>query len=185
MLSLLLLTMVWSCKSLEDMSPPELKIEETTKLDFSELGGTYRNSIDTSFGEIEHSPQRGIQEDRLKLCDRLFLFPPDSGYNENVFIKLNFVSKNDATLEVYNQKGILSSKSIKGKFKNGYFYVKPRVYIIPFFPIYYIHSFERVRIGKSKDYLVVDHTMNAWGFALFGGGSDIGRSTSLYQKIKE
>jgi hypothetical protein len=108
------------------MSPPALKIEKATKLDFTKLSGTYHNSIDTSFGEIEHSPKRGIQEDQLKLCDLLFLIPTYSGYNENVFIKLEFISKNKANIEVYDDEGIISSKSIKGKFKNGYFYVKPK-----------------------------------------------------------
>jgi hypothetical protein len=167
------------------MSPKTFEIEKISSSEFSKLDGEYRNQMDSLYGRIEHSPYRGVPEDRLKLCDRLFLIPPDSGYYQNVVVRLEFISRNKANVKVRNDQGLISSKSIKGKFKNGYFYLRPKGFIIPFFPIYYHHNFERARIGKSVKGLIVDHTINSWGFALFAGSSDFGRSTSTYKEVNE
>jgi hypothetical protein len=58
------------------------------------------------------------------------------------------------------------------------------MFLIPFFPVFYVHNFEQVRIGKVENDIVVDHTIKMWGFSLIAGGSDSGRSTSIYKKGK-
>ena len=98
---------------------------------------------------------------------------------------MKFLSHKRATVTAYQNGAVLFSKSIRGRFKNGYFYAKPKMFIIPFFPIFYAHNFKRVRIGKIGSDLVIDHTLKSWGFALMAGGSDRGRSTSIYKRIEE
>ena len=85
----------------------------------------------------------------------------------------------------YQKGNCFLTKRIKGKFKNGYFYVKPKVSLIPFFPVYYVHDIERVRISKVGDDIVVDHSVKMWGFALIAGATESGRSTSIYKSKKE
>ena len=130
-------------------------------------------------------PYRGINENNRNLLDRLFIFFPDKAYENDVTVKFEFVTKRKANVSAYQHGQIFLSKRIRGRFKNGYFYVKPKIFLIPFFPVLYVHNFERVRIGKIENDIVVDHTIKMWGFALFAGGSDSGRSTSIYKTEKQ
>lgn len=171
-----------SCQSLKNLSPTEFQIQEIEKNNFSTLNGQYKNVQDTVFGQIVHLPGRGLNENDKKLNDRLFLFVPKYGYNESSSVKLEFESNRKCTvIGLYNSQ-ILFEKKLKGKFKSGYFYVRPKFYLIPFFPLYYVHRFKRIRIGKTiSNDLVIDHTEKMWGFALFAGGEDKGRVTSIYK----
>lgn len=100
-------------------------------------------------------------------------------------MEIKFISVKKGVVNVLQNDTVLFTKNIRGKIRNGYFYVRPKIFIIPFFPILYWHNFERVRIGKIGDDIVIDHTLRSWGFALFAGGSDNGQSTSIYKAIKE
>jgi hypothetical protein len=167
------------------MSSNDYIIDNLQKNDFVKLNGIYKNSQDTVFGQIVHMPYRGINENNRNLLDRLFIFIPDKAYENDVTVKFEFISKRQANVSACKNGQIFLSKKIRGKFKNGYFYVKPKVFLIPFFPVFYVHNFERVRIGKVENDIVVDHTIKMWGFALFAGGSDSGRSTSIYKTEKQ
>ncbi len=183
-LILLILISLIGCQPLKNMSSNDYQIVNLKKHDFKKLNGIYKNTQDTVFGQIVHMPYRGINENNRNLLDRLFIFLPDKAYEENVTVKVEFISKRQANVSAYQNGQIFLSKKIRGKFKDGYFYVKPKIFLIPFFPIFYVHNFERVRVGKVKNDIIIDHTIKMWGFALFAGGSDSGRSTSIYKSEK-
>lgn len=161
-------------------------IDQVRKDNFYKLNGTYNNLQDTAFGQIVHLPYTGMKEDNRSLLNRLFLFFPDKGaYEKDIFVKIEFTSKKKAVVSAYQHGQIFFTKNIRGRFKNGYFYLRPKVFLIPFFPVLYAHNFERTRFGKVGNNLIVDHTIKMWGFALFAGGSDSGVSTSIYKTEKK
>jgi len=184
LLIFIILNLTTGCQPLKNMSSNDYLIDNLQNNDFVKLNGTYKNSQDTVFGKIAHMPYRGINENNRNLLDRFFIFFPDKAYENDVTVKFEFISKRQANVCAYQNGQIFLSKKIRGKFKNGYFYVKPKIFLIPFFPILYVHNFERVRIGKFENDIVVDHTIKMWGFALFAGGSDSGQSTSIYKTEK-
>lgn len=185
LLIFLILTSIAGCQPLKNMSSNDYLIDNLQKTDFAKLNGIYKNSQDTVFGEIVHMPYRGIDENHRNLLDRLFIFIPDKSYEKDVTVKIEFISKRQANVSAFHNEQIFLSKKIRGKFKNGYFYLKPKVLLIPFFPILYVHNFERVRIGKVENDIAVDHTIKMWGLAFSAGGSDSGHSTSIYKIEKE
>ena len=175
------MTISIGCRPLKNLSPTTYSIEPIKKGEFEKLNGKYHDIQDTVFGRIDHYPWRGVDENNRRLIDRLFVFYPNKAYEKEVAVEIKFVSYKRATVNAYQNGTILFTKDIHGKFKKGYFYVRPKIFIIPFFPILYWHNFERVRIGKVGDNIIVDHTLKSWGFALFAGGSDNGLSTSIYK----
>ena len=182
---ILIVFLTTGCSSLTNLSSDNYSITKINKNDFNKLNGIYNNYQDTVFGEIIHNPGRAINESDRSLLDRLFISIPDEAYSRNTTVELKFISENVAILNAYKNDSLFLTKEIKGKFKEGYFYVRPKIFIIPFFPIFYWHNFERVRIGKSDKNLIVDHTLKSWGFALVAGGSDDGLTTSIYLNVEK
>jgi len=174
-----------SCRPLKNLSPAAYAIEPIRKGEFAKLNGRYNDIQDAVFGKMEHYPGRGQDENNRRLIDRLFNFYPDKADENGISVELKFTSNKRAIVNAYQNGTVLFTKVIHGKFKNGYFYLRPKIFIVPFFPILYWHDFERVRIGKIGDNIIVDHTLKSWGFALFAGGSDNGLSTSIYKPWKE
>ena len=173
-----------SCSSLSNLSNSTYPITHLNKENFQNLNGIYENYQDTVFGKITHHPGRGFNENNISLLNRLFIFIPNEAYNEKTAIEIKFVTNRKAEINTYLDDSLITSRKIRGRFKQGYFYTRPKILIIPFFPVLYVHDFERVRIGKTESNLIIDHSIRSWGFALFAGGSDLGSNTSIY-KIKK
>ena len=174
-----------SCQPLKKLSPQQYKIQEINKDNYSSLNGTYNNIQDTIFGQIVHMPGRGYSENDLKLIDRLFLIVPEYGYYDSLDVNFDFVSNRKCIISGLYQSELIFSKKLKGRVKDGYFYVRPKFYIIPLFPVAYVHRFKRVRIGKTTtNNLVIDHTERMGSFALFAGASEKGRVTSIYHQME-
>jgi hypothetical protein len=169
------------CQRLTNLCPAEYEIEKLNEEEFMKLNGVYSNHEDTVFGELSRAPipRNGSSSENLTHG----LYRPVAWKIEGAIssISLEFVSSKRAIIKGYGPTGTLFyTGKLKGKFKNGYFYLRPKIVVIPFFPILYIHRFERARISIANNYLVIDHTINRSGFALMGGGSDRGRITSVY-----
>ena len=188
-LNLIIITfsiLAFSCKPLKNHSPSQNLIDVVTKENFSALNGVYKNNQDTVFGKIRHSPHHSKADNNMSLTNRLFILVSDRrGFHHESLVDIEFVSQKLATVKVYRNDSLILTKKLRGKFKNGYFYVNPKMHVIPFFPLYYVHNFERVRLAKYKEDIIVDHTKMLWGFAFMGGGSDYGRSTSIYSRIEK
>lgn len=192
---LALLTFVTSCKPLSEIGNKNTNIVTISKDEFNKLNGTYSNNFDTTFGKVTHSPYDGGSGDkRLTILNQLFNNYPESAWrNENgkmidpkeKWIKIEFNSKKTATVSMYHNKRFVFSKSIHGKFKNGCFYLRPKIWVIPLVPLVFGYNFERARLGKTiNDDLIIDYRVNRWGFALVGGSADKGFASSIHGKEK-
>lgn len=156
------------------------------------LNGFYSNSPDSIIGGIKHTPYDGFGNfERLTILGQLFWNVPESAWRDSTgkyiepklkYVSIAFQSKRKATISLYQNDEFIFSKTIHGKFKNGYFYVRPKILILPIFPIVFGYNFERARIGKLENSLIIDYTVNRWGFALIAGSSDRGVSSSLYKQ---
>lgn len=176
--------MTIGCKPLKNLSSNTYTIDSLQKTDFSKLNGIYKNSQDTVFGKIIHKPENGMGENDLTLLERFFIILPDKGNHDDITVKIEFFSKNTAHVSTCENGQILDTKKLRGGFKNGYFYVRPKWYFIPFFPANFGYNFKRVRIGKIDDDIIVDQTVKIWGKAHMVTISDSGRITSIYRSVK-
>ena len=180
-LSILLLT---ACTPLANLSPAKYPIEPIKKEEFQKLNGTYKNFQDAVFGQVEHFPDNVKNGNNKCLIERLFMIFPNKTYKSTT-VEIKFISRKKAVVNAYQNDTIIFSKKIRGRFKKGYFYIRPKILIIPFYPILFGYGFERTRIGKSGNDLVVDYTIKSWGFLLIAGGEERGATTSIYKSIKK
>ena len=185
------------CKSLSNVGSHNYNILDVTwtKDDFKRLNGTYSNSFDTIVVEIMgHNPYNAlIDKQHISALNQLFLCIPEKvSRDENgewidlkeKFIKIEFNSKKQATISMFHNDKCIFSKNIHGKFKNGYFYLRPKIYVIPLIPLVFGYNFERSRIGKTLyDDLIIDFTVNSWRGALMAGSPAVERGTtsSIYK----
>lgn len=96
-------------------------------------------------------------------------------WTASAYSQLHFTSNRRGSLSGYYNHPLLFSKKIRGRVKKGYFYLRTQWYILPFFPIWYVQDFQRIRISKTEKGLVLDHRINTWGFALVAGGEEKGK----------
>lgn len=184
-LATLLLSIIYSgCSSLKNLSPTTFQIESIKENGFAKLNGRYENTQDTVFGKTNNY-YLGEIDNNKSLLDRLFIFYPRKTYSKETTVEISFVSNKKATIRAYQNETILLTKNIRGKFKKGYFYVRPKIFIVPFFPVFYWHNFESARIGIIGNDIVIDHTLKSWGFVLIEGGSERGLSTSIYKRCTD
>lgn len=160
-----------------------MTIEHLANTDFEKLSGKYQNIYDTIFGRIKHNPTN-VSDKNIALTDRLFNFHPGKHLDNNSIIEFQFVSSRRAKVNYYHNDSLMFSKKLRGRIMNGYFYGRPKFLLIPFMPIFYWHNFQRVRISKIGDDLIVDHTLNFLGFVIIAGSSQRGRSTTIYKRAK-
>jgi hypothetical protein len=182
-LLILLLILSISCKPLKNLSPQNFEVEKIKKGEYEKLNGVYYNNQDTVFGNFIHLPGDHIDPKKIELINRLFFFFDENNWGKESSVELNFLSNKKAVVNCYQNDSLVYSKIIKGKLKKNYFYVRTTIFIIPFYPVFYWHNFEKVRIGKVGNHLIVDHTLNSYGFMLFAGGSINGRTSSIYLRV--
>lgn len=180
------------CKPLSKFSNTNIQTEVITGNDYEKLNGTYTNSYDTIFGGVKHSPNDGNNEyQRLTILYQLFGYKyPETVWRDkdnqminpnDKYVKIEFLSKKQAIISMYHNDRFVFSRRIHGKFKNGYFYLRPKAYILPFIPLLFGYNYKRVRLGKTiENSLVINYKVNRWGFALFAGSADKGVATTIY-----
>lgn len=186
-----------SCTSLSKLGLNDYPNDKLSEHNFHELNGIYSNCHDTIIGRLEHAPYDGYSELEMlnsqDIISQLFLKTPESSFREvngkiikpnEKWIKIEFLSKRKAIVSMYHNDRFVFSKIIHGKFRNGYFYLRPKIFIIPLVPLVFGYYFERARIGKSSEDLLIDHTINMWGFAIAAGSSEKGYTSSVYKRNK-
>ncbi len=181
-----------SCKPLSEIGNKNFKPENITKTNFKKLNGIYANSFDSTIGKLKHSPYDGRNDyERITILDQLFYNYPEIAWRDSngefidpkeKWIKLEFQSTKLATVSMYHNNNFVFSKKIRGKFKNGYFYIRAKNFVVPLIPLAFGYNFERARIGISADHLIIDYRVNRWGFALVAGSADKGYISSTFKK---
>lgn len=180
-----------SCKQLEKLELQEYQITPVSSENHEILNGTYSNLSDTACGtyynnNFNDSGKTVSRSDLIRSFTKILpsksVEPDSNGLVKQAkeWINIEFVSEKKATVSFYRDEQFCFSKTIRGKFKKGYFYRRPRFYFIPFVPLFFGYKNELVRIGKSGDQLVVDHYDNSFLFLLVGGGWNKERTKSVY-----
>lgn len=181
------------CKSLSKIANSNIEAQAITTDNYQKLNGTYSNSHDTIFGSIEYSTYYGINDyRRITILEQLFYNYPESAWrdeNEQIinpnekWIKIDFQSKKRAIISMYQNDKFLFSKIIHGKIKNGYFYLRPKSYVLPFVPLLFGYNFERARLGiTGENNLIIDYSVNQWGVFFITGGYEKGSATSIFKR---
>ena len=183
------------CKPLSKLGIESYTIDNIGKSNLSELNGTYMNQHDTVVGKLRYTPGSGFDElEELSILNQLFLSVPKIAWRDSLgtmiepdekYIQIEFINSHKAKISFYHNDKFIFTKKIRGKIKNGYFYLRPKAFVIPLIPLIFGYSFQRTRIGKSRDNLIIDYTVNQWGFALVAGSSNKGYSSSVFKEIKK
>lgn len=191
LITLSLFLLITSCKSLSKLTIEGYPNEKISKDNYTELNGLYLNQFDTITGALKHSPGHGTFDvlNEQTITSLVFWAIPeqvlktDSGQRikpEHISVKIEFESHKKAIVSMYKKDTLILSKSIRGKFKNGYFYLRPNFFIIPLFPLIYGHHFQRTRIGKTGHNLTIDYTINTFFIFVLGGGFNKGYASSIH-----
>tara|TARA_B100000508_G_scaffold24343_1_gene17477 strand:- start:6492 stop:7058 length:567 start_codon:yes stop_codon:yes gene_type:complete len=184
LLPTLAIILLSGCISLKDHSPKSLKKLEITKENLNSLEGRFKYKQDTVFGEIMRRPFTSFSGSNRSLTKRMFVFFPNSDYRNETEIELAFINSKKLRVSKYDGDSLLGSKLISGKIKNGYFYIRPRILIIPTFPLLYVHNFQQTRLALTGEDLIVDESVRMWAFAIIAGESNKGTNTAIYTRIK-
>ena len=188
---LALVMILASCKPLSSLGIKKYPADPIRRENLSVLNGIYSNKYDTILGRLSHGPHAGFNPmANTSAVTQLFWSVPEAYYRngngdeirpEDKWVKLEFSTKKKAFVSLYEKETLLFSKKIHGKLKNNFFYLRPKAFVLPFVPLLFGYNFERARIGKSGDNLIIDYSINRWGFALVAGSSDRGYTSSVYK----
>ncbi len=177
------------CKPFQNAGQQHYPVTPVTKKSYTVLNGVYANKPDTTIGKYYHGPNdRRSADFRPHLMDQFFLSQPKTVYqyrdstltDAGQWVKLEFSTAKKLTLSLYYRDRFIFSKQLKGRFKNGYFYGRQKFFIIPVYPLFFGYNFQRTRIGKHQDKLLVDLRQRQWVFLIFSGTNDKVRTTALF-----
>lgn len=192
-IALALALSVTSCSPLSKIGNQGFNVDQLPPDSVQALNGTYSNTPDSIIGEITHGPDEISDFEQLTILEQFFWSIPETAGRdstgeyvdpETMHVTIEFQTLKRATVSLYHNDMFIFSKDIKGKFKNGYFYLRPKIVILPLVPLLVGYRFERARIGKLSDMLVIDYTINRWAFGLVAGSSDQGTSSSIYMPLR-
>lgn len=172
-----------SCASFKN--DPDRQLSLLDKNDFKKIEGHYENypssintRIDRELYELRHR--------QLTLWSEL---TGESQFNDSIgtikdqTVIIKFVSNRKAVAELFYKGEQISSKSLNGKIKHGYFYYRGSFVLIPFFPLVYKRSHQRYRVGlTSDDHLVIDNTWNYSMFAILAGDYNKGQRSLEFSR---
>lgn len=187
---LFLVCMVVGCTPLSRLSLGNHPADYLTKADYKKLNGVYSNRHHAISGNLKHGPYNGHDEfEGCSILSQLFWNIPGKAYQqysldtlqEDEWVSMEFISSKRAIVSLHHNETFIFSKKIHGKFRKGYFYIRPKVFILPLIPLAFGYNFERARIGRSDRDLIMDYSVNRWGFVLVAGSSDRGHVSSAYK----
>lgn len=184
---------VTSCSPLSKIGNQGFNVDQLQPDSLQALNGTYSNIPDSIIREIIHGSNEISDFQQLTILEQFFWSIPETAGRDStgeyvdpqtMHVTIKFQTPKRATVSLYHNERFIFSKNIRGKFKNGYFYIRPKILIVPLIPLVFGYHFERARIGKLNNKLVIDYTISRWAFALVAGSSDKGISSSIYKPLK-
>ncbi len=157
-------------------------VDKLEKTDFKKLNGKYSNNPSDGNGKILRSQYNG--EYRLKSfwanIDQYQIGTSSEWDSQTV--EVEFLTSERALFKLYQGDSLIGKRKLRGKFKDGYFYTRPFLVIMPLVPVLFGHNTHRLRIGKADDALVLDYKWNIWMFFLIAGQSEKGQSSLVFNK---
>ncbi len=182
----LLLICFAGCKPLSKMGLENHRVTPVTGSEFTRLNGLYRNVSDTVDGRVVFAPYGRFDDTTsVDLLGHLYYNVPwkKRAWGDSTSqIALEFQSPTKVNVSLYKADTLVKTWTLKGKFKKGFFYLRPRVWAAPFIPVFFGYNFERAAIGISAGGLVLKYTINYWAFALVAGSSEVGSVSAFFKE---
>ena len=156
---------VQNCISIKNTPRSNLTVLE--KFDYKKLNGSYNNKANSD------SVSRGFnRHDHLwDLLGNARAQNIRGIYYDTCTVKIQFITPNKANISLVRLNTIIKTKTIRGRFKMGYFYLHRRLHLIPFFPILFYYSDNLCRIGLLGTDLVVDYSGHGVAVMIIGADS--------------
>lgn len=179
------------CKTLADISSERAMPEHLNKSDFKNLNGYYSNSSTEVVGKRGLYPGgRWKPVEKSNLLPLLYKRLPAGEVREadtvtREKVQIHFNSPRMAVVSLYRNDSLAYSIRIKGRFKEGFFYLRPKNYAVPFFPVWFGYNAERARMGMAGHGLLIDYRLSMWGFALFGGTDTRVEISSVFASLND
>ena len=184
-ISLLLLSLSFlclsSCKSLKNLAFSNQPIDTLSYSGSDLLSGTYSNAPDTSVNKIAIGPHYPSFS-QTSLFNKMSFRKQNTANPEKQKLCISILSKNRLKLILLEENKPVEELTIRGKFASGYFYGRQKIFLLPFIPLLWGYRFERFRIGRSGEHLIINFRTNQWAFGLFFGYSENGTFSGLYRK---
>lgn len=168
------------------------EVERTNRLYLDEqkrelIAGLYE-SMPARVGEIEYLREpisAGNISDQHFLFNRFKLSSSGeySGVASDYLVQLEPINKNTIHLNLIEDSKIIKTRKIKGRYEDGYFYIRRKFIVVPFFPLLFGYRVQRQRIGLENGHLVVDLRRNIWMSFLVAGRSENSQQEARYRKI--
>ena len=168
--------MLTSCASFKN--DPYQQLSLLDKVDFKKIEGHFENYPSSTKVRIDRELY-GPPPRQLTLWHELTgesQFSDSIGIIKDQTVFIKFISNRKAVAELFYRGERISSRSLNGKIKHGYFYYRGSFVLIPFFPLAYKRSHYRYRMGLTSDNsLLVDNAWNYWMFAILAGDYNKGQ----------
>ena len=177
---LLLSVLLTSCTAIKDI--PSERITKIEKTDFKKLNGKFSNYPSVSNGAMKSCV--GLKFEPVSLWSQINGYR-QFGTEDSIrlqYVTLDFVSKKKAIAKLWDNSELKTTKKIRGRIKQGYFYRRPYFVAVPLIPLLFGYNLRKYRIGISDDSIVVDYRWDYWFFAIASGNCEHGKSSSIYQR---
>jgi hypothetical protein len=169
------------CAVIKDVQP--YKTDSLDKKNYLKLNGMYSNThSDTTVISYNH---RVLAYQPKTLWSHTYGFNNDKekGNTATQTVKLECKTPGKIFLSLYEKDSLISNRVIRGRIKDGFFYRKPHLVLIPLIPVgIFSYDTYRYRIGIINDGLVIDYKWNFWGFAILAGGTGKGQTSTTFKK---
>lgn len=182
--------MLWilftGCASFREVERPNRAFLDQHNLE--RLEGIYE-SMPVQIEELEHfnehigigdTPHQNFLFDRFRLAAT----KDHAASAHKYVVKIDVVDENKILLELMSGSETIKTLKIRGKYKNGYFYRRPQVVVVPFVPLLFGYRIQKQRIGIEEDMLIVDLRENRWAFFLLAGQNENSQHEAKYRKIE-
>ncbi|AHM62794.1 hypothetical protein D770_22745 [Flammeovirgaceae bacterium 311] len=176
--------LIMSCTSFKEIERSNRDYVDEANM-FS-LAGVYE-SIPHKLGNVVYlsKPISVGDESQHNLLFERFKLSPTKNYADSAsrfFVQVQPVNKKTIALNLIKDSEIQKTKRIKGKYKDGYFYRRKQLIIVPFVPILFGFRAQRQRIGLENDLLIVDLRINMWVSFLIAGRFESSQQEAKYKR---
>lgn len=184
---LLVLLPIISCSPIKE-------IERTDRIYIDEqnmqlLAGIYE-SMPVRAEETNHLSKPISVTDKSErnfLFDRFRLTPTKSYADSAAKYVVELEPLNARTIQLSLMEGteIIKTKKLKGRYRDGYFYSRRQLIVVPFIPVLFGYRVQRQRIGLEAGKLVVDLRQKIWVSFLVAGRAENSQQEAKYNRIEK
>lgn len=178
---LILFTFLTSCASIDDSIFQADDLNHNANL--TSFEGQYRNDP-LEFNQVK---KRGY----LSYFDSTFFFWSHfhllNEYSlkekKDMIFKLNFENEKKISASLILQDSVIRTKTIRGKWKDGYFYKNAKFFFSPFIPLLFGYNTSILRFGIDTDgNLICENSWNIYMGSFIAGTNSKGQRLTKFKK---